>query len=149
VVWFFVIVCIVADLMCVISTAKDSSDPSTFLRKLGDFDIPVNDASRQFATDLYSRLPQHAAAAAAARNAAQAQHREALLARARNEKMKLVKDDDDDEEDDAAAIAAAVAAASAATAAKRKHLRTKGVESGSDEERPAKQVDSKKEECAS
>eukprot|EP01104_Vermistella_antarctica_P019886 TRINITY_DN811_c0_g3_i1.p1 TRINITY_DN811_c0_g3~~TRINITY_DN811_c0_g3_i1.p1 ORF type:complete len:1118 (-),score=403.09 TRINITY_DN811_c0_g3_i1:68-3421(-) len=80
-----------------LAQARKTKTPDEFLKQLEDFDVPINAASRTFATELYERLPTRQASSAslaeAKRKEQEVQTRSLLK---KNAKYSLMLDDDGD-----------------------------------------------------
>lgn len=110
-----------ADYVCGLAGSEPSV--SSLLSKLEQADVPVNDASRRFAAELFQRAPRKASTSSAA-SAAKAQRREAVELLRKQEKYAMV--DDDGAEDEEAEVAAAVQAALHAKEKERKRAERRG-----------------------
>jgi len=93
-----------------ISMAKKARGPDEIVALLEDVSIPISDATRAFAAQLYSRIPRDNASRL---TDMRKQEMEAIARRKRNEAYKLLLDDE--ESKPAAATAATAAATSTST----------------------------------
>ena len=96
-----------------ISMAKKARGPDEIVALLEDVSIPISDATRAFAAQLYSRIPRDNASRL---TDMRKQEMEAIARRKRNEAYKLLLDDEESKPP-AAAASAATSTSTSTTAA--------------------------------
>ena len=88
------------DFVC--SLAKSARSVPQLLSKLQEADVPANDRTKRFASELFSRVPRQSGSKASASDSARQQQREQVDLLKRNQQYEMLpaEEEDDDGEDD-------------------------------------------------